>query len=234
MFLQAFNEYYNSEHSRSLNMWRDVVAVKRMFKDMQISVKSEMSRMQNNILSATREAGSACSGVSVNMRQALHNEEAHQLQADRTNTDLRTQMSNLKDQYDQSRQEIFDREQRLQALLIDLKDLEDRCMQAETQALQVNRLNDEIERLNVALRDIAHVVVQDAEVGNDIDSASQHLHLSQPSNIVPPRSPKRGGVRTSQAFAEGTISAVQASLHKYQLMLHDMQVWLFKFNCFFF
>lgn len=104
----------------------------------------------------------------------------------------------------------------------------------------MNRLADEIERLNAALRDIAHVVVQDADVSVDVDattSAIQHLHLSQSgsgaiaaggggsiASGVPPRSPKRGGVRTSQAFAEGTISAVQASLHKYQLLLHDLQV----------
>lgn len=94
----------------------------------------------------------------------------------------------------------------------------------------MNRLADEIERLNAALRDIAHVVVQDADVSVDAESAAaQHLHLSQSGGGgslvgVPPRSPKRGGVRTSQAFAEGTISAVQASLHKYQLLLHDMQV----------
>lgn len=103
--------------------------------------------------------------------------------------------------------------------------LEDRCGQAENQALQVNRLADEIERLNAALRDIAHVVVQDADVSVDADAtaaAAQHLHLTGASGGgcaggsggsmvggVPPRSPKRGGVRTSQAFAEGTISAVQ-------------------------
>lgn len=114
--------------------------------------------------------------------------------------------------------------------------LEDRCSQAENQALQVNRLADEIERLNAALRDIAHVVVQDADVNVDVDVATaavQHLHLSQSAaglngssggGGLAPRSPKRGGVRTSQAFAEGTISAVQASLHKYQLLLHDLQV----------
>lgn len=107
--------------------------------------------------------------------------------------------------------------------------LEDRCAQAENQAIQVNRLADEIERLNAALRDIAHVVVQDADVTVDVESDGQHLHLSHSGGTgslvgAPPRSPKRGGVRTSQAFAEGTISAVQASLHKYQLLLHDMQV----------
>lgn len=108
----------------------------------------------------------------------------------------------------------------------DLKILEDRCMQAENQGSQNQRLNEEIERLNAALRDIAHAVVQDADSGDA--ETSQHLHLSQPSGSgIPPRgvSPKRGGnLRSSQAFAEGTISAVQAALHKYQLAIHDLQV----------
>lgn len=99
--------------------------------------------------------------------------------------------------------------------------LEDRCIQAENQCSQNQRLNDEIERLNAALRDIAHAVVQDADSG-DAETA-QHLHLSQTPG-GPPRSPKRGTLRTSQAFAEGTISAVQAALHKYQLSIHDLQV----------
>lgn len=205
-------------------MWRDVVSVKRMFKDMQMSVKSELNRMQNNIQATHREVSNACTGVSVNVRQNQQSDEAHQLEVDRANSDLRAQMSTLKCQYEQSKHEIFEREQRLQQLVIDLKALEDRCMQAENQAIQTHRLNDEIERLNVALRDIAHVVVHDADVGIEVDSATQHLHLSQSGAGVPPRSPKRGGVRTNQAFAEGTISAVQASLHKYQLMLHDLQV----------
>lgn len=39
------------------------------------------------------------------------------------------------------------------------------------------------------------------------------------------RSPKRGGPgSTRPAFAEGTISAVQAALHKYQLLIHELQV----------
>lgn len=221
--LQAFNEYYNSEHNRVLNMWRDVVSVKRLFKDMQISIKSELGRMRNDISGANREVAGACGGVSVNIKQALRNDEAHQMQIDRMNAELRSQLNTLKTQYDNSKIEISQRDQRLQELMLDLKTLDDRCIQAENQASQNNRLNDEIERLNVALRDIAHVVVHDADAGGEIDSAAQHLHLSQ-GGIAPPRSPKRGGVRTSQAFAEGTISAVQAALHKYQLLLHDLTV----------
>lgn len=223
-FFQAFNEYYNSEHNRLLNMWRDVVSVKRLFRDMQISVKSEMGRMRNDISGANREVASACGGVSASIRNAIRAEEAREVQSDRVSIDLRTQIANLKAQYEDSRHEIAQREQRLQDLMNEMKNIEDRCIQAENQASQMNRLNDEIERLNVALRDIAHVVVQDAETSGDGETAVEHLHLSQAS-IVPPRSPKRGGVRTSQAFAEGTISAVQAALHKYQLMLHDLQVY---------
>lgn len=205
-------------------MWRDVVSVKRLFKDMQISIKSDLGRMRNDISGANREVAGACGGVSVNIKQALRNDEAHQMQIDRINAELRSQLNTLKTQYDNSKIEISQRDQRLQELLLDLKTLEDRLIQAENQASQNNRLNDEIERLNVALRDIAHVVVHDADAGGEIDSAAQHLHLSQGGIGAAPRSPKRGGVRTSQAFAEGTISAVQAALHKYQLLLHDLHV----------
>lgn len=95
-------------------------------------------------------------------------------------------------------------------------------MQAESTTAQNQRLNEEIERLNNSLRDIAHAVLQDADSG-DVETA-QHLHLSQPTTAgIPPRSPKRA-LRSSQAFAESTISAVQAVLHKYQLAIHDLQV----------
>lgn len=129
----------------------------------------------------------------------------------------------MKIQHEGARNEILQRDQRLQQLLSDLKVLEDRCMQAENQCAQNQRLNEEIERLNVALRDIAHAVVQDADSGDSAENA-QHLHLSQSAGGLPSRSPKRGALRSSQAFAEGTISAVQAALHKYQLAIHDLQV----------
>lgn len=88
------------------------------------------------------------------------------------------------------------------------------------------RMEEEIEHLQNALRDIAHAVIQDAEskTSESIQPAP-HLHLTPPTT-VPPRSPKRGIPRTSSspAFAESTISAVQAALHKYQLQIHECQV----------
>lgn len=88
------------------------------------------------------------------------------------------------------------------------------------------RMEEEMEHLQGALRDIAHAVIQDAESRNsEPGQASSHVHLT-PAVPVPPRSPKRGLARTpsSPAFAESTISAVQAALHKYQLQIHDCQV----------
>ncbi|XP_059612125.1 rootletin isoform X1 [Phlebotomus argentipes] len=220
---QAFNDYYNNEHTRLLRMWREVVAVKRNFKDMQTSMKTDLNKMRYEMMGINREVSSACSGVTVNLKQASRYEEANQMQIERDNMDLKSQMASLKVQYETSKIELEQRDQKMQQLMHELKTLEDRCMHAENQAAQAQRLNDEIERLQHALRDIAHAVVQDADASNDVETVANHMHLSQGAQL-PPRSPKRGGCRTSQAFAEGTISAVQAALHKYQLSIHDLQV----------
>lgn len=90
---------------------------------------------------------------------------------------------------------------------------------------QAAKIQEDSEILESALRDIAHAVIQDAE-SRDIESsqAPPHVHLS-PSSARPQRSPKRTSRgNTVPAFAESTISAVQAALHKYQLTIHELQV----------
>lgn len=207
-------------------MWRDVVAVKRQFKDMQSSMKTDINKMRYDILGMNRDVVHACGSVSSSVNKASRQDEATQMQVGRECTDLKSQLNAAKMQFESARAEIGQRDQRIQQLMHEIKTLEDRCMHAETQAAQAQRMNDEIERLQQALRDIAHAVVQDAEVAPDLGDMG-HLHLSQMSagNMsasMPPRSPKR--VRANPAMAEGTISAVQAALHKYQLLLHDLQV----------
>lgn len=222
---QAFNDYYNSEHNRLLRMWRDVVAVKRQFKDMQTAMKTDINKMRYDILGVNREMVHACGTVSSTVNKASRQEEANQVQAERECTDLKSQLNQIKMQFESARAEIGQRDHRIQQLMHEIKTLEDRCVHAETQAAQAHRMNDEIERLQQALRDIAHSVVQDAEVCPDL-SDHGHMHLSQSAanlnSSMPPRSPKR--IRANPALAEGTISAVQAALHKYQLLLHDLQV----------
>ncbi|XP_062702391.1 rootletin isoform X2 [Aedes albopictus] len=224
---QAFNDYYNNEHTRLLKMWREVVNVKRMFKEMMSTTKVELGRMQLELTGTGREVVGACSGVSVNLKQTSKIEEAQQMHIERENMDLKSQLSDLRGQHESAKMDIAQRDQRLQQMLQDLKLMEERYVQVESQAGQTQRLNDELERLQGALRDIAHAVVQDAETTatTESETTAHHLHLSQSSGMpAPPRSPKRGAIRTSQAFAEGTISAVQAALHKYQLAIHDLQV----------
>ncbi|XP_058462467.1 rootletin isoform X2 [Malaya genurostris] len=224
---QAFNDYYNNEHTRLLKMWREVVNVKRMFKEMTTTTKMELGRMHLELTGTGREVVGACSGVSVNIKQTSKIEEAQQMHIERENLDLKSQLGELRMQHENAKLEIAQRDQRLQQMLGDLKVMEERYSQAESQVGQTQRLNDELERLQTALRDIAHAVVHDAEsaANSETDSSGHHLHLSQSGAVpVSPRSPKRGTLRTSQAFAEGTISAVQAALHKYQLSIHDLQV----------
>lgn len=86
-------------------------------------------------------------------------------------------------------------------------------------------MQEDIEILQTALKDIAHAVIQDAESRNaENNQPPPHIHLS-PSIPIPPKSPKRGTrSATTPAFAESTISAVQAALHKYQLSIHELQV----------
>lgn len=87
------------------------------------------------------------------------------------------------------------------------------------------RMQEDIEVLESALRDIAHAVIQDAESRDaDPKQASSHIHLS-PSGLIQQRSPKRSTrSSTIPAFAESTISAVRAALQKYQLTIRELQV----------
>lgn len=209
-------------------MWQDVGTVRKSFRDLQFTLKTDLSRMQQEISGVNRELANACGSVAENIRQNVQNEEAYQNQAERAMQELKSQVDALKLQNETLKHELAQREQQFQDVLIDLKNCDARRLDAAQDAAQNKRLFDEIERLNIALRDIAQIVVQDAESKQDggfIDA--QHMHLTQ-SLPIPPKSPKRGGVRTSQAFAEGTISAVQAVLHKYQLVIHDLQVIIIK------
>jgi len=211
-------------------MWREIVAVKRLFKYMQTAMKNEVIKMGHEINNVSRDINSSCSNVSFVTQQEKRALEENLKSARNENNDLQAQLATLKVQYESARHEVIEREQRLMDLMNQLKKLEDRCAQAESQAALANRYNDEIDRLNSSIREIAQAVVQDADntdreaADAQVNNAMAHMHLSRDTSSAPAKSPRRGSTRGNQAFAEGTISAVQAALHKYQLALHDMQV----------
>ncbi|XP_017084108.2 rootletin [Drosophila eugracilis] len=241
---QAFKDYYNSEHNRLLKMWREVVAVKRSFKEMQTAMKAEVAKMGQEINCVGKDINGSNATVAFAHQQAKRAADEELKQSQRSNDELQNQLATLKVQYESARHEIMERDQRLLELMNQLKKLEDRCAQAESQAALASRYSDEIERLNNSMREIAQAVVQDAEIADREADAEvtggvmQHMHLTRDAASVAGggggpgstagggggKSPRRNSTRASQAFAEGTISAVQAALHKYQLALHDMQV----------
>ncbi|XP_075215619.1 rootletin-like isoform X2 [Lycorma delicatula] len=185
---QYFNEYYTTEHNRLLNLWRDVVAVKRMFCEMQSATQRDRNKMQGEISAAARDMTSACSGIQTRAAISAYSGEA-QLQKSQTvqeNVELKSQLTNLRAEHDTVVAQVRQKEDKIQQLMKDLHNLEERCNQAESGVLQINHLQEEVELLQGALRDIAHAVLQDAE-NRDTDSAqpSPHVHLSQ-TPAVPP------------------------------------------------
>ena len=51
---QSFNEYFSNEHSRLLNLWRAVVAFRRQFSEMKISMERDLSHVRADIGRAAR------------------------------------------------------------------------------------------------------------------------------------------------------------------------------------
>lgn len=62
-------------------MWREVVNVKRMFKEMMSTTKVELGRMQLELTGTGREVVGACSGVSVNLKQTSKIEVRYRVQS---------------------------------------------------------------------------------------------------------------------------------------------------------
>lgn len=220
---QAFNDYYTTEHNRLLAIWRDVVSVKRLFTEVQSGTERDLEKLRSQISNTGRDLTSACNSVHANqMFPAATNQffEKPQYKWESEVAELRSQIESFRLQYESAQNEIRQRDDRVQQLLREIGTLEERCTEAENNISQMGNVHEEVELLQSALRDIAHVVLQDAEVHDDDVS---HIHLTQATS-VPPRSPRRSKHTTTPAFAEGTISAVQAALHKYQLLIHELRV----------
>lgn len=52
-------------------MWKEVVAVKRLFREVSSTTKMDLSKIRCEIVGATREASGACSGVLVQTKNSL-------------------------------------------------------------------------------------------------------------------------------------------------------------------
>ncbi|XP_026492988.2 rootletin [Vanessa tameamea] len=200
---QAFNDYYSNEHNRLLNLWREVVSVKRFFCELQTSTERDFYKVKNEIDSAARDLIGTLSGYAINSyaSQGTKAEPQHSGPAPSSAGDaMRAELHAASAQRDAALAELRERDARIQRLLGELQGLEERCDSAETMCSEANVMRS-------ALEEVARVLIKDSEP----DSAPQHLHLSDRA---------AGGA----LFAESTLSALQAALHNYRIHVHELQV----------
>ncbi|XP_038221135.1 rootletin [Zerene cesonia] len=209
---QAFNDYYSNEHNRLLNLWREVVSVKRFFSELQTNTERDLYKVKNDIDSAARDLVGTLSGYAITA-YATHGSSKPETQAPTSTPvsaieNLRSDLHAATTQRDSALAELRERDARIQRLLQELQGLEERCECAEALCTEAGIMRS-------ALEEVARALIQDSET----DVPPTHMHLSD-------RSPKRGIAQSANAtaFAESTISALQAALHKYQIQIHELQV----------
>lgn len=64
---QAFNDYYSTEHNRLLNLWRDVVSVKRLFMDIHGTTERDLGKLKQEISGIGKEMTIACARMDTNL-----------------------------------------------------------------------------------------------------------------------------------------------------------------------
>lgn len=118
----AFNEYYNSEHNRLLNLWRDVVSVKRLFTEMKFATERDLTKLRGQVGGLANDVLSACSSTSFFLKlQAAATGGGNQ--TDKTAPQFGSSVTNLADEASMSsalqaaQAEIHAKDQRIQQLL---------------------------------------------------------------------------------------------------------------------
>ncbi|XP_050294395.1 rootletin isoform X2 [Anthonomus grandis grandis] len=224
---QAFNDYYSTEHNRLLNLWRDVVAVKRHFMDIQSNTERDLNKIKTEVSDMGREMLMACSRMDTNVfTEIVIGAKGKSPQQDsQISIHLEAEIENLKMEKVKLESDLQLKDDKIQQLVHDIQTLEDRCVDSDQNISQVIKMQDDMEILEGALRDIAQALIQDAETKDAELLQATHLHLST-STPIPQKSPRRSGrgMAAPAAFAESTVSAVQAALHKYQSIIHELQV----------
>ncbi|RVE42668.1 hypothetical protein evm_012683 [Chilo suppressalis] len=146
---QAFNDYYSSEHNRLLNLWRDVVAVKRYFNELQASTERDLFRVKSDLDSSVRELVGTLTGYSINTHASQgikpdnHPALMQCLSGSTTSVGLETLRVELRDmtsQRDTALTELRERDARIQRLLGELQGLPINVPTAGAQAFPMDGL----------------------------------------------------------------------------------------------
>jgi len=60
IYLQTFNEYYTAEHNRLLNLWRDVMSMKKAFLEVRSTTEQDLAKIRTEMSNSTQDMNSAC------------------------------------------------------------------------------------------------------------------------------------------------------------------------------
>lgn len=120
----AFNEYYSTEHNRLLNLWRDVVSMKRLFLDVQSSTERDMSKLKSEIEGFGRDMSFACTRMDRNASMdSLSIIGKDKYQCDQETAELKAQIDIMKLQHETCQSDLRMKEDRIQQLLKDVHNL---------------------------------------------------------------------------------------------------------------
>jgi hypothetical protein len=61
--MKTFNEYYTAEHNRLLNLWKDVMSMKRAFLEVRSTTEQDLAKIRSDMSNSTQEMNSACSNL---------------------------------------------------------------------------------------------------------------------------------------------------------------------------
>lgn len=117
----AFNEYYTSEHNRLLNLWRDVVSIKRLFSEMKFATERDLSKMRGQMSGLASDTLAACSSTSFFLKlQAAANAASSSVMAAQPAQVERCQPDEViaaAARLEQAQAEIRNRDERIQQLV---------------------------------------------------------------------------------------------------------------------
>ncbi|ETE60095.1 Rootletin, partial [Ophiophagus hannah] len=205
---ESFNDYFSSEHSRLLTLWRQVVSLRRHFSETKSMTERDLSELKSELSHTGRAVNATC----LNLSGRLHLSESTASAAVEKQALLTAQLE------DKVRDVI-----QLQVRC----DTEKEASRAQEQAVEVEALRREAEKLHQALREIAQAVILDAEGTSHLSpsdpktdvSASNGTSLRGLSSPLRSSSPRRS---LSPVFAASSLAMVQSALQKRQLQLQEL------------
>nr|XP_018903426.1 PREDICTED: rootletin-like [Bemisia tabaci] len=118
-----FSEYCATEHSRLLNVWRDIVSFKRQFTEIQVATERDLVKLRNDIVSSNRELVGTCSSIVTSTRLSAVSGEKQQQHLTVENSELRSKLTSIRSEHEALMNELKVKEERVQQLLREMSSL---------------------------------------------------------------------------------------------------------------